>query len=86
MRSFWGSLEKKKSTRDVVGLLAPIAIAIGGGVWAVFTYLFPADKPVTPPRPPTVSAASGGVAVGGNVLRSTINVGQPPVSGPGAPR
>jgi hypothetical protein len=86
MRSLWVSLQKKKSAREVIALLAPIAIAVAGGIWAIFTYLFPADKPITALSPPTVSAGSGGVAAGRDISRSTINIGQPPASTPGAPQ
>jgi hypothetical protein len=49
MPRLWALLEKRKSAREVIALLVPIMIAVAGGVWAVFTYVFPAEKPATCP-------------------------------------
>jgi hypothetical protein len=45
MPRLWALLEKRKSAREVIALLVPIVIAVAGGFWAVFTYVFLADKP-----------------------------------------
>jgi hypothetical protein len=74
MRKFWVLLQKRKSAREVIGLLVPIVIAVAGGLWAVFTYVFPADKPGTVAQPPAVSSGAGGVAAGRDIKRSTINI------------
>jgi hypothetical protein len=49
MPRFWALMQKRKSAREVIALLVPIVIAVAGGVWAVFTYVFPAEKPATCP-------------------------------------
>jgi len=78
MRTLWGMLEKRKSAREVIALLLPIAVAIAGGVWAVFTYVFPTDKPAKVSQPPAVSAGPGGVAAGRDITGSTINIAPSP--------
>jgi hypothetical protein len=82
MRTFWGILEKRKSAREVIALLLPIAVAIAGGVWAVFTYVFPADKPGKVAQPPAVTSGPGGVAAGRDISGSTINIGPLPSPSP----
>jgi hypothetical protein len=72
MRRLWGVLEKKKSTREVVARLLPISVAVVAGVWAVFTYSIPADRPTRVSQFPALSAALGGVAlervIGGSAI------------------
>jgi hypothetical protein len=72
MRYFVGPLTKSKPIREVIALLVPIAIAIIGGLWAVFTYVFPHE----PPR--SVTAGQGSVAAGGAISGSTITIAPPP--------
>ena len=86
MRKFWVLLQKRKSAREVMALLLPIAVAVAGGVWAVFTYVFPADKPGKAPQPPAVSAGPGGVAVGRDMSGSTISIGPPAAPALDSPR
>ena len=45
LRKNWIFLKKNRSTRETIALLVSIAIALVGGVWAVFTYVFPVEKP-----------------------------------------
>src|SRR6266403_126378 len=49
------------------------------GLWVAVVYFFPPQKSSEPqssePMPPTVQADCGGVAIGGNVSRSTITGG-----------
>jgi len=82
MPRLWGVLEKRKSAREVIALLLPVAVAIAGGIWAVFTYVFPADKPAKVSQPPAVSAGPGGVAAGRDIRGSTISI----TPSPEAPR
>lgn len=80
MRNLWVLLEKRKSAREVVALLAPIAIAAAGGIWAVVTYVLPSHDA----RPPTVVCAqSGSISAGHNASHNTINYhgGAPPGGG-----
>jgi len=62
--AFW---KEVKSAREVIALLLPIAVAIAGGVWAVFTYCSlptsrPHGRPTRAPAPaslpPSVQACS----------------------------
>ena len=85
MRKLWVLLQKRKSAREVITLLVPIVIAVAGGFWAVFTYVFPADKPEKAAQPPTVSAGAGGVAAGRDISNSTLTIGRLPAPSPEAP-
>lgn len=67
MPRLWSLLQKRKSARDVIALLAPIAIALAGGIWAVVTYAWPAHDAA-----PTAICAEQGIAIGGNVAGSKI--------------
>ena len=78
MRKLWVLLQNRKSAREVITLLVPIVIAVAGGVWAVFTYVFPADKPAKLTQPPAVSAGPGGVAAGRDISGSTITIAPSP--------
>jgi hypothetical protein len=71
MPSIWGLLEKRKSAREVVALLTPIAIAVAGGIWAAVTYLWPASDVAHDPRP-TAVCADQGIVIGGGVSQSKI--------------
>jgi hypothetical protein len=86
MPKLWVLLQKRQSARDVIALLAPIMIAVAGGLWAVFTYVFPADNPGKVAQPPAVTSGPGGVAAGRDISGSQINIGQPPAPSPEAPR
>jgi hypothetical protein len=78
MRKLWILLQKRKSTREVVTLLVPIVIAVAGGFWAVFTYVFPADRRENAAHTPVVSAGPGGVAAGRDISNSNLNIGPAP--------
>jgi hypothetical protein len=82
MWRLWILLRKNKSTRETIALLVPIAIAVAGGLWAVFTYVFPLDKPGKVSQPAAISAGQGGVAAGRDISGSTITIGQPSVPSP----
>jgi hypothetical protein len=71
MQSLWGLLEKRKSAREVIALLAPIGIALAAGIWAVVTYVWPAHE-AAKEGPPTAVCAEQGIVIGGNVSRSKI--------------
>lgn len=71
MSKLWVSLQKRKSAREVVALLAPIAIAIAGGIWGIVTYVWPAHETARQAAPTAVCAEQG-IAIGGNVSRSKI--------------
>jgi hypothetical protein len=86
MRRLWILLRKNKSTREAIALLVPIAIAVAAGLWAVFTYVLPADKPGKVSQPPAVSSGQGGVAAGRDISGSTINIAPPPAPSPDSPR
>jgi hypothetical protein len=58
MRSFWLFISKPANLA-VLGML-------GGGVWAVVTYLWPAHEA------PTIVCGQEGVAIGGNVSGSAV--------------
>jgi hypothetical protein len=80
MQKLWVLLQKRKSAREVIALFVPIVIAVAGGVWAVFTYVFPADKAAKVSQPAAVSAGQGGVAAGRDIKGSTITIGPAPAS------
>lgn len=82
MRRIWTYLEKKKSVREVIALLLPIAIAVIGGLWTMFIYVFPAEKPEKVEHPPPVTAGAGGVAAGHDISHATINIGRMPAPSP----
>jgi hypothetical protein len=86
MRGLWYYLERKKSARELLALLVPIAVAVVGGLWTIFTYVFPLDKPAKLEQPPAVTAGPGGVAAGGNISHSTIKIGPLPAPSAEAPR
>jgi hypothetical protein len=86
MRKLWVLLQKRKSAREVIALLVPIVIAVAGGLWAVFTYVFPMDKPGKVAQPPAVTSGPGGVAAGRDISGSTINIGPLPSPSPESPR
>ena len=82
MRRFWVLLQKRKSAREVITLLVPIVIAVAGGFWAVFTYVFPADKLGNATHTPAVSAGPGGIAAGPDISNSMVNIGSLPATPP----
>jgi hypothetical protein len=86
MQKLWVLLQKRESVRDAIALLVPIVIAVAGGFWAVFTYVFPADKAGKVAQPPAVTSGPGGVAAGRDISGSTINIGQSPAPSPEARR
>jgi TIR domain len=67
----WKFLNNDKN-RAVLGLICGAVIVVISALWAAFVYFEPTSKSVTPPA---IEASGGGVAVGGNVTGSTINVG-----------
>jgi hypothetical protein len=70
--SFVWKFRNNDKYRAVLGLICGAVIVVIGALWAAFVYFEPASKSVTPPA---IEASGGGVAVGGNVTGSTINVG-----------
>ncbi len=80
MGKLWTYLQKRKSTRDVIALAVSVAFPLVVAGWAIFTYVFPPDKPGAVSPAPTVKAAPGGVAAGRDITGSTINIAQPPAS------
>ena len=80
MLGIWGLLEKRKSAREVVALLTPVAIAAAGGIWAVVTYVWPASEPAHNPQP-TAACANQGIVIGGSVsgsrIANTVSGGSP---------
>jgi hypothetical protein len=86
MHRLWVFLEKRKSAREVIALVVPIAITVVGGAWAVFTYVFPAVKPEKATQPPAVTSGPGGVAAGRDISGSKINIGPLPNPSPESPR
>jgi tetratricopeptide (TPR) repeat protein len=72
MGKLWTFLQKRKSTREVIALAVSVVFPLVVAGWAVFTYVFPPDKPVPVSPTPTVTAGSGGIAAGRDVRDSTI--------------
>ena len=75
--SFVWNLNNDKN-RAVLAVICGAVVVVISALWAAFVYFVPASKSVTPPA---IEASGGGVAVGGNVTGSTINVG-----GAGSPK
>lgn len=71
MRKLWVLLKNKKSTREVVALLAPIAICVAGGVWATVTCVWPSDE-ATSAAVSTAVCAEQAAAAAGNISRLKI--------------
>ena len=68
----WTFLSNDKN-RAVLGWIGGGIVVVIGALWAVFVYLVPPSKPVSPPA--DVTASGGGVAIGGSVSGSTITTG-----------
>src|SRR5262249_61857813 len=75
MNSFWRFLRDKRN-QQVLGWLGGGLVVVATGLWAVFVYLFPAEKSSEAkspePTPPSIQADRGRVAIGGNVTGATI--------------
>jgi hypothetical protein len=67
----WKFLNSDKK-RAVLGLSFGAVVVVISALGAAFFYFAPASRSVAPPA---IEASGGGVAVGGNVTGSTINVG-----------
>jgi len=67
----WKFLTSDKN-RAVLGLSCGAVVVVISALWVAFVYFAPASRSVTPPA---IEASGGGVAVGGNVTGSNINVG-----------
>jgi hypothetical protein len=80
MGKLWIFLQKRKSTREVIALIVSVVFPLVVAGWAIFTYVFPPDKPGAVSPTPTVRAAPGGVAAGRDISDSTVNIGQPPLA------
>lgn len=75
---------KQKSTRELIAVLSPVAVAAVGGAWILYTHFYPSPTPeivtrTEAPKPavpatvqPAVEADHGSVAIGGNVANSSI--------------
>ena len=78
MSAFWRFL-RDKHNQQVLGWLGGGLVVLATGLWVAVVYFFPPQKSSEPqssePMPPTVQADCGGVAIGGNVSRSTITGG-----------
>jgi len=85
MGSFWNWL-KDPDNRAILGWLGGGIAVVIGGLWTAIVYVLPLkdSKPEVSPAA-AVSASGGGVAVGGNVMNSTVTAGSQasPATGPG---
>src|SRR5215813_3196142 len=83
MNSFWRFLRDKRN-QQVLGWLGGGLVVVATGLWAVFVYLFPAEKSSEAkspePTPPSIQADRGRVAIGGNVTLPPILVMVAPVT------
>jgi hypothetical protein len=71
----WKFISQKRN-REVLGWLGGGLVVLATGLWAAIVYFFPLQKP-SEPKPASVQASCGGVAVGGNVSGATITAGGP---------
>jgi len=74
MSSLWEFVRQKRN-REVLGWLGGGLVVAATGLWAVFVYLFPPQKPSEPRSSSNVQADRGGVAVGGSLFGGTITGG-----------
>ena len=72
MTRLWAFIGQE-GNRQVLGWLGGGAIVVIGGLWVGYTHFFPDTKPAGG-RGPSVSATTGGVAIGGDVSGSNITV------------
>ena len=70
------SLIDSKEKRERLAFLGGGLVVIIGGLWGAFVYLYP-PKSDRVSGGTTVSATSGGVAVGGSITDSTLTTGAP---------
>lgn len=66
-----------RSTREIITWASGLLTLVAGGAWTVWTYYHPARPSAASPATttaPSVSAASGGVAIGGDANHATITV------------
>jgi hypothetical protein len=70
LRWLWKFIGDSKN-RAILSWLGGGAVVAVAGIWAAFVYFFPAHEPPEE-SPVNVQASCGGVAIGGNVTRTTI--------------
>ncbi|MGA7386256.1 MAG: hypothetical protein WBW81_16630 [Methylocella sp.] len=68
MFGFWS-----KKNRELIAWWGGGVAAIIGAIWAVFVYFLPPKSDAEDHN--RVTATSGGVVIGGNVVNSTVNAG-----------
>ncbi|GLR89449.1 hypothetical protein [Bradyrhizobium iriomotense] len=73
MSSLWEFISRKRN-REVLGWLGGGLVVAATGLWAAIVYFFPPQKSVEP-RPASVQADCGGVAIGGSVFGASITGG-----------
>jgi hypothetical protein len=72
MQRLWSFLGRKRN-RDVLAWIGSGLAVVAIGLWAVFTYAFPAGRPSAGATgTSSVSANCGSIAVGGNVTGSQV--------------
>jgi hypothetical protein len=64
MGSLWKFMRQKRN-REVLGWLGGGLVVAATGLWAAIVYFFPPQKP-SEPKPASVQANCGGVAIGGS--------------------
>ncbi len=79
MRSVW-SFVAKPENRQILGWLGSGVVVFAGGLWAVVTYVWPADEPAK-----IVCAQQGSVAAGRNASGNTITYSSNAPGGAGSP-
>lgn len=70
MSSLWEFVRQKRN-REVIGWLGGGLVVAATGLWAAVVYLFPPQTP----KPASVEANCGGVAIVGGVTGATITGG-----------
>jgi hypothetical protein len=75
----WGFL-RDKGNQQVLAWLGGGLVVVATGLWAVFVYLFPPGKSLEakspePGAPSSIQANCGGIAIGRDVIGSTITAG-----------
>ena len=71
---------RQENNRQVLGWLGGILVALIGGAWAVFIYLFPADPSGPTDLTPKVESR-GGIAAGRDINARDITIDGAPEEG-----